>query len=123
MNARRLLLDQMIDVEVAEELRCHGYDVVRVSDVGMATADDSEILARAIDEARVLVTLDGHFGDWAVLPLETHPGVIRVRVSPTSSSAIVALLLPFLAEHAGRDYANQLVIVRSSGVRWVRTGT
>ena len=123
MKARRLLLDQMLDVDVAEELRRHGYDVVRVSDIGMATADDSEILVRAINEARVLVTLDGHFGDWAVLPLETHSGVIRVRVSPTSSSAIVALLLPFLIEHADRDYANQLVIVRSSGVRWVRTGT
>jgi predicted nuclease of predicted toxin-antitoxin system len=123
VNTLRLLLDQMIDVEVAEELRRHGYDVVRVSEVGMAAADDSEILSRAINDARILVTLDGHFGDWAVLPLETHPGVIRIRVSPTTSSAIIALLLPFLTKHGDRKYANQLVIVRPSGVRWVRTGT
>ena len=123
MNARRLLLDQMLDATVADELCRLGYDVVRVSDVGMATADDRAILERAIEEHRVLLTLDGHFGDWAILPLGKHPGVIRIRVSPTSSSAILSVLLPFLSTHAGRTFTNQLVIVKPTGVRWTSTGT
>ena len=65
----RLYLDQMFQLEVSEALRAEGYDVVRASEVGHARADDQEILKKAISENRILVTLDEHFGDWAVLPL------------------------------------------------------
>jgi len=35
-----------------------------------------------VDEGRLLGTLDEHFGDWAILPLSAHPGVIRIKASP-----------------------------------------
>ncbi len=59
----RLLLDQMLDVSVANSLRFSGHDAVRVSELGLALADDSEILERATKEERILVTLDEHFGN------------------------------------------------------------
>ena len=121
MNRPRLLLDQMIDAEVADELAESGWDVVRASELGLATADDDQILARAISEDRVLVTLDEHFGDWAILPLGAHPGVVRLKVSPTTSSNIANLLLPFLVEHRSAIFADLLVIVKPAGARWVRT--
>lgn len=64
----RLLLDQMLKVQVAELLKADGHDAVRVSELGLARADDSEILQRAIESNRILLTVDGDFGDWAVLP-------------------------------------------------------
>ena len=121
MNTPKLLLDQMIDAQVAVALERQGWDVVRVSELGMATADDDQILSMAIAQDRVLVTLDEHFGDWAVLPLESHPGVVRLKVSPSTSSNILALLVPFLDEHQERSYADHLVIVKPSSVRWIRT--
>ena len=117
----RLLLDQMLDVEVSQALAGEGHDVLRVSDVGMATADDSEILQRAILDDRILITLDEHFGDWAVLPLNCHPGVIRVKAFPTTGQIILDVLLPFLKHNASRDLRHQLVIVRGSSVRWIDT--
>jgi predicted nuclease of predicted toxin-antitoxin system len=86
----RLLVDQMLDEEVAQALRDRGHDVVRVSDVGLACADDETILARAIREARVLLTLDEHFGDWTVLPLSHHFGVVRVKANPATSRNVLA---------------------------------
>ena len=77
MTPTRLLLDQMLDARVAQALAATGYDVVRLADVGMARADDAEVLRRAGHDARVLVTLDEHFGDWCVLPLSEHSGVVR----------------------------------------------
>jgi predicted nuclease of predicted toxin-antitoxin system len=70
----KLYLDQCLRLEVAWALRHEGYDVMRASEVGQARADDSEILLRIQSERRVLITLDDHFGNWAVLPLRKHPG-------------------------------------------------
>ena len=51
--------------------------MLRASETGQSRADDQEILRIAIDQRRILITLDEHFGDWAVLPLSKHFGVIR----------------------------------------------
>ena len=67
-----LYLDQMLRLDVAQALRDEGLDVVRASEVGQARSDDQEILQKAIDENRILVTLDEHFGDWVILPLSKH---------------------------------------------------
>jgi len=119
----RLLLDQMLDQDVADALRAQGHDAIRVCEIGLATADDRAILDRAISDRRLLVTLDEHFGDWAVLPLSEHPGVVRIKAAPASSARILAVLLPFLEKAADRDFRDHLVIVRPTGVRWIRTGS
>ena len=117
----RLYLDQMVRVEVADALRQLGHDVVRAADLDMARADDHEILERASKDSRVLVTLDEHFGDWAVLPLRIHAGVIRLKVHPATAPNIVMLLIPFLARNANRAFANRLVIVDARKERWIST--
>jgi predicted nuclease of predicted toxin-antitoxin system len=121
VNRPLLLLDQMLDEDVAQALRDLGHDVVRVSEVGLARADDEAVLGRAVREARVLLTLDEHFGDWTVLPLSHHPGVIRIKAKPATTRNVLAVLLPFLERTASRDFRNQLVILRRTGARWIRT--
>lgn len=121
MTRLRLLLDQMLHEEVAQSLRRLGHDVIRVSEIGLATADDAEILARAVGLNRLLLTLDGHFGDWTVLPLSHHPGVVRIKANPATTANIV--LLTFLERSVDRNFRDQLGIVKSSAVRWVYTGS
>src|ERR1051326_3572727 len=94
----------MLREEVAEQLRAAGLDVVRVSERGLGRADDAQILARAIQEERILVTIDGDFGDWVTLPLSEHLGVIRVRVHPTTSANVTRLLLPLLRERSPAEF-------------------
>ena len=88
----------------------------------MARATDAEILDRCIKANRILITLDHHFGDWSILPLSSHPGVIRVRVNPTTTGKILELLIPFLDRINLAEIRNHLVIVASTGVRKIRTG-
>jgi predicted nuclease of predicted toxin-antitoxin system len=111
----------MLRAELASVLRNAGHDVVRASETGQARADDALILERAVQEQRTLVTLDGHFGDWVVLPLSEHYGVIRVKAHPTSTENIAKVLLPLLANHSQPDFRNMLVIASLSRVRWVQT--
>ena len=117
----RLYLDQMLRVELASLLRDAGHDVIRACETGQARADDALILERAVQEERTLVTLDGHFGDWVVLPLSEHFGVIRVKAHPTSTENVAKVLLPLLATNSQTDFRNKLVIVSLSRVRWIQT--
>jgi predicted nuclease of predicted toxin-antitoxin system len=120
-EAFRLYLDQMIQKYVAEVLSRDGYDVVRASEVGQARADDRAILEKAVSERRALVTLDDHFGDWAVLPLDRHAGVIRLKVNPTTAKNILNLLRPFLQRTSSDEIVNHLVILSSNKEKWILT--
>ena len=119
--AVRLYLDQMLRAELAEVLCAAGHDVLRASETGQARADDALILERAVKEQRTLVTLDGHFGDWVVLPLSEHFGVIRVKAHPASTENVARVLLPLLSNRAQTEFRNRLVIVSANRARWIRT--
>jgi predicted nuclease of predicted toxin-antitoxin system len=118
----RLYLDQCMRQEVADVLQGHGYDVVRASEIGQARAGDSEIIEHAISNERILVTLDEHFGNWAVLPLREHPGVIRLKISPATPANAISLLIPFLRDRSQAQFQNSLVILSPKRARWIHTG-
>jgi len=111
----------MFRVELAQQLGAAGHDVVRAAQHGLDRADDPEILSQAISQQRVLITLDAHFGDWAILPLAAHGGVIRVKVNPTTTANVLRVLTPLLAGRREQDFANHLVIASPSRVRWILT--
>lgn len=117
----RFFLDQMFHLDLAAILRAQGDDVLAAADVMKSRADDAEILALAGADARVLITRDGDFGDWAVLPLREHAGVIRVETKPTTSEEAAALLVPFLATARAEELRNHLVIISRSRIRRIRT--
>jgi predicted nuclease of predicted toxin-antitoxin system len=117
----KLYLDQMLRLDVAVALHSEGYDVLRASEVGQSRADDRQILEKAIEENRILITLDEHFGDWVILPLSRHPGVIRLKVNPATSDNIISILLPFLRLYSFEQLKNQLVILSPRRVKWVYT--
>lgn len=117
----KLYLDQMIPSEVARELREQGHDVFRASETGQNRADDLQILEKAISENRILITLDEHFGDWVVLPLSRHPGVIRLKVTPTTKDKISNLLLPFLSLHTPDQFKDHMVILTEKRAKWILT--
>ncbi len=120
-DAYKLYLDQMLRLEVAQALKDEGYDVLRASEVGQARADDYQVLQKAIVENRTLVTLDEHFGDWVILPLSKHSGVIRLKINPTTSKNAIKLLLPFLRLHSSDQLKNYLVILSAKRSKWVYT--
>jgi predicted nuclease of predicted toxin-antitoxin system len=117
----KLYLDQMLNVRVAEALKAAGHEVVRVSETGHARADDEQILRKSIAGDRVLITLDEHFGDWVVLPLRRHPGVVRIKVNPTTPENILRILIPFLKDKQQEDFKDHLIILSEKRVKWILT--
>ena len=117
----RLYLDQMLNLDVSQALKEKGYDTIRASEIGQARADDKQILEQAISQNRILITLDEHFGDWVVLPLSRHPGVIRLKINPTTSENVISLLLPFLRYHSPEQFKDRLVILSPKKAKWILT--
>jgi predicted nuclease of predicted toxin-antitoxin system len=107
----KLYLDQMFHLDVAEALRREGYDTVRAAETGHSRADDQQILNKAISENRILVTLDEHL----------HPGVIRIKVNPTTSKNVLNMLLPFFRRYTARQFENHLVILSGKRSKWILT--
>jgi predicted nuclease of predicted toxin-antitoxin system len=57
----RFLVDQGLSPEVARELRAGGHDALHVTEVGLQSAADRLIFARATAESRILLTSDLDF--------------------------------------------------------------
>lgn len=65
--------------------------------------------------------MDEHFGDWAVLPLDKHPGVIRLKIHPPLTERLAERLLSFLRRHKQTELANRLIILGLQRERWITT--
>jgi predicted nuclease of predicted toxin-antitoxin system len=72
----RFLLDMGISVDVSGFLRNHGHDVEHLHEQGLGTLPDSDILARARREKRVVVTHDLDFANLLAASAAELPSVI-----------------------------------------------
>jgi len=111
----------MIPYSVARFLREDEHDVVMVREIGMSRADDADILEYAIEDNRVLITLDKDFGDWVILPLSSHRGVIRVKTRVALGENIVRVLASFLRAYQNKNINNYLVIISAKKYKWIKT--
>lgn len=89
----RFLLDENVSHRVASQLKASGHDAVHVSDIGLTSAEDQVILARAREDDRVLVSCDHDFVQMLFASGDTRPSLILVREIETLSSAEMASLL------------------------------
>jgi predicted nuclease of predicted toxin-antitoxin system len=87
-----VLLDQGLAPRAAMLLRQHGIEAVHVSEIGMAKADDTQILDAARTADRVCVTLDHDFHTHLALAGHGRPSVILLRVEGLSAEGQAGLI-------------------------------
>jgi predicted nuclease of predicted toxin-antitoxin system len=78
----KLLADQDVYDVTIKWLRGKGHDVVTAKELGLERASDEELLRKAKERGRIMLTRDKGFGALVFLKPEKAPGVILVRGSP-----------------------------------------
>ena len=113
----KLLLDQGTPRSAAALLRRAGLDVVHTGEIGLAEAEDSEIIRRATLEDRVVVTLDADFHMLLALAQARQPSVIRIRVEGLRAVEFSELLQNVLHHCADDLQAGAMISVNDMQIR------
>lgn len=113
----KLLLDQGTPRSAAALLRKAGWDTLHTGDCGLAEAADAEILQRAAEQNRVVVTLDADFHALLALSEARRPSVIRLRIEGLRAEEFCHLLQRVLRQCADELIAGALVSVTEAQVR------
>lgn len=115
----RLLLDQDVYEVTARFLVSLGLDVVKVSELGMATASDEENLRKAIELDRIFVTRDRDYGN-LVFVKQIRSGVLYLRMLPSEILEVHAELKRILETYDEAELKEAFVVVESQRHRFRR---
>ena len=88
----KLLLDQGLPRSTVESLKRIGIEARHVGELGMAAADDQEILAYANQAGLTVVTLDADFHALLARTASATPSVIRIRIEGLRAEGLTDLL-------------------------------
>ncbi|RNI17048.1 hypothetical protein EFY87_19665 [Flexivirga caeni] len=105
----RLLLDNNLSPRLREFLE--GYDVEHVRNLGMAAAPDDEVIARAEQDRRVLVSADTDFGQLLAVSGARLPSVVLLRRQSGRRVEQIADLLQRNLPQVAEDLSDGAVVV------------
>ena len=102
----RWLADECVAAALVAHLRAAGHDVAYMAELA-PRASDADVIRRAYDEGRLLLTEDKDFGDLAFqFGLPATCGIVLFRLQAKSSTALAKLVAKALQYRS--DWAGQL---------------
>jgi predicted nuclease of predicted toxin-antitoxin system len=111
----RLLANENFPGPAIRELRERGHDVASVKET-MRGAEDREVLARAQEEERIVVTFDKDFGELAYrFSLPAACGVVLFRLSGASPDVDNQRAVNAL--ESGIDWAGNFAVITDDRIR------
>ena len=114
----KILCDENLPATLAAQLRAAGIDALDVRDCGLVGASDDEVLARSVEEERILLTMDvRRFGNLIATPPGTTPGLVVARLPELSTRVVCARLVSFLQTTDEIELAGALTIVEATTAR------
>lgn len=97
----KFLVDVGVGRKVERWLVENGYDVKCMRDINPKAAD-SEILHLAVEEARMVITMDKDFGELVYNSGRLHSGVLLLRLEDADSDQKVRILKKLLSDHSDK---------------------
>lgn len=104
-----MLVDENIDPDVAAWLKAAGFDVLDVKQAGLQGTADVDLLRRAVNENRVVVTHDADFGTLAMHQGEPVVGLLFLRPGHIDPAFTIGTLSTLLATNP--DVVSPFIVV------------
>jgi predicted nuclease of predicted toxin-antitoxin system len=105
----RWLADECVDAGLVGRLRGAGHDTLYTAEIASG-ATDPQVIRRAHEDGRVLLTEDKDFGDLVFRLGMTVPGLVLLRVSPEKHLLKWMRLEAAIAQFGDRLIGRYLVI-------------
>lgn len=113
----KFLVDMPLSPALAQWLRGQGHDAVHASGLGLARAPDAEIIARAKQDDRIVITADLDYPRLLALSTAESPAVILFRGGEWRESQTIdrlSVAMALIPEHA---LSRSLVVVEKARIR------
>ena len=109
----RFLADESCDFAVVRALRAEGHDVLAVSEFQQRSVD-TELLALAFSDNRILLTEDKDFGWLTYVARVDSPGVVLIRFPAPARRLLADSIRRLVREQASR--LDRAFVVLSPGL-------
>jgi predicted nuclease of predicted toxin-antitoxin system len=98
-------------------LRSQGHDAIHAVEFDLHRAPDSEIMTRAKQEGRTIVTADFDYPHLRAMARATEPSVILFRDGDWSDADVIARMGELLAALSAQDVEQSIIVVERDRVR------
>jgi len=113
----RLLLDMGIAQSTGRHLRASGHDVVHLLEEQLACLPDDQIVAKAQEEGRAILTHDLDFGRIVALSGRSVPSVVTLRLGDMTPARVNVVLDAAFRAAAPSLEKGALVTITDRGIR------
>lgn len=109
----RFLVDECTGPAVAQWLRQQNHDVVSVFDE-IKGVDDKEVIKKANEQNRILITNDKDFGELVFREKKQHKGVILLRLENERAVNKIAVLKRLLEKYESSLHGHFIVVTENT---------
>jgi len=102
---------------LVEWLQSEGHEAVHAADTDLGRAPDTEIILRAREQSRIVVTADLDYARLLALAGSSSPGIILLRGGNYSDEEMLALMRRVLISLPGEQLHDSVVVVDRKSIR------
>ncbi len=113
----KFLLDMGLANSTAKFLREQGYDAIHLREQGLQQLEDEQIIIKALQENRIILTHDLDFGRIVALSHQPQPTVITFRLDDMQPTQVNSYLTEVLSHFAAELKIGALVSVNEQVIR------
>jgi len=113
----RFLLDHDVYGSTARFLTDLGHEIVQVAQIGLAQAEDEDLLKVAQAQGRLFMTRDRDFGG-LVFVNALGAGVLYLRILPSTQNAVHRELEQVLTTYPEEELREAFVVIEPGGHRF-----
>ena len=113
----RFLADMGVSITTVQALRAAAHDAVHLREEALIRLPDPDIVAKAAQEQRVVLTFDLDFGDILAVARIEAPSVIIFRLRNQTPAAVNPRLFRVIGDCERELASGAIVIVEDQGYR------
>jgi predicted nuclease of predicted toxin-antitoxin system len=109
----RFLCDENITQDAVKLLIKAGYDVETIQSMNLRGILNSDLLQKAIELDRILITFDV---DFIQPPVKIFPGILLIRIQPNTDKYVLPAIEKLLKKINTIDFTNKVTILEELAI-------